>query len=190
MIESIGNYLANGRNIYLFLAIFGSVIFILQFLLTLAGLHSGDTDLDSGFEVDANDMSDIIGINFFSLKSIIAFITFFGWGGYFFADRGWGGLAIALLAGIIMMTLTSLVLWLLLKMQQSGNIRNQDIVGKSGVVYLTLPAGRGPGGLVTVTLEDRTRQVSARSDEELKTGTEVIIESDLGGGQFLARRVK
>ena len=34
MIENIGEFLANSSNIYLFLAIFGSVIFILQFILS------------------------------------------------------------------------------------------------------------------------------------------------------------
>ena len=188
MIENIGEFLANSSNIYLFLAIFGSVIFILQFILSLAGLH-GETDFDADFQVDAHDVSDIHGLNFFSIKSIVAFITFFGWAGYFFADRGWGGLGIAFLSGAVMMALTSLVLWLLLKMQQSGNVSTQDMIGRRGVVYLTLPAERGPGGLVTVTLPDRTRQISARSDEELKTGTEVVIESDLGGGLFLVRRL-
>ena len=164
------------------------ISFILQFILSLAGLH-GETDFDADFQVDAHDVSDIHGLNFFSIKSIVAFITFFGWAGYFFADRGWGGLGIAFLSGAVMMALTSLVLWLLLKMQQSGNVSTQDMIGRRGVVYLTLPAERGPGGLVTVTLPDRTRQISARSDEELKTGTEVVIESDLGGGLFLVRRL-
>ena len=57
-----------------------------------------------------------------------------------------------------------------------------------GTVYLTVPAGRAPGGMVTVTLPGCTRQVSARADNELKTGTAVVISENLGGGSFLYAR--
>ena len=38
---------------------------------------------------------------------------------------------------------------------------------------------------MTVTLPGCTRQVSARADDELKTGTAVVISENLGGGSFL-----
>ena len=184
MLQSIGNFLAGGSSYYLFIAIVGSTILVLQFIMSMAGLGNTDTP-DADFSVDAHDLADIHGINFFSLKAIIAFVTFFGWGGFFWGHLGWSGLGIAFVCGVIMMVLSALVLSLMLKMQQSGNIRSADLVGRHGVVYLTIPADRKPGGLVTVSLDDRTRQVSARADLELKTGTDVRLESDLGGGVFL-----
>ena len=42
--------------------------------------------------------------------------------------------------------------------------------------------------MVTVLLENCTRQVKARADEEIATGCDVVIESDLGGEVFLVRR--
>ena len=180
-----GEFLAGAGNLYLFIAVTGSVIFALQFIMTVAGIHS-DVELDgAGFDVDSHDISDIQGLNFFSLKAIVAFVTFFGWGGYFYGHLGWTGLAIAFGCGLIMMFLTALVVSLLLKMQQSGNITPAELVGQRGTVYLTVPAGRAPGGMVTVTLPGCTRQVSARADNELKTGTAVVISENLGGGSFL-----
>ena len=184
-LTGIGEYLAGAGNLYLFIAVTGSVIFALQFIMTVAGIHS-DVELDgAGFDVDSHDISDIQGLNFFSLKAIVAFVTFFGWGGYFYGHLGWTGLAIAFGCGLIMMFLTTLVVSLLLKMQQSGNITPAELVGQRGTVYLTVPAGRAPGGMVTVTLPGCTRQVSARADDELKTGTAVVISENLGGGSFL-----
>lgn len=184
-LTGIGEFLAGAGNLYLFIAVTGSVIFALQFIMTVAGIHS-DIELDgAGFDVDSHDISDIQGLNFFSLKAIVAFVTFFGWGGYFYGHLGWTGLAIAFGCGLIMMFLTALVVSLLLKMQQSGNITPAELVGQRGTVYLTVPAGRAPGGMVTVTLPGCTRQVSARADDELKTGTAVVISENLGGGSFL-----
>ena len=184
-LTGIGEFLAGAGNLYLFIAVTGSVIFALQFIMTVAGIHS-DVELDgAGFDVDSHDISDIQGLNFFSLKAIVAFVTFFGWGGYFYGHLGWTGLAIAFGCGLIMMFLTALVVSLLLKMQQSGNITPAELVGQRGTVYLTVPAGRAPGGMVTVTLPGCTRQVSARADDELKTGTAVVISENIGGGSFL-----
>ena len=184
-LTGIGEFLAGAGNLYLFIAVTGSVIFALQFIMTVAGIHS-DVELDgAGFDVDSHDISDIQGLNFFSLKAIVAFVTFFGWGGYFYGHLGWTGLAIAFGCGLIMMFLTALVVSLLLKMQQSGNITPAELVGQRGTVYLTVPAGRAPGGMVTVTLPGCTRQVSARADDELKPGTAVVISENLGGGSFL-----
>ena len=184
-LTGIGEFLAGAGNLYLFIAVTGSVIFALQFIMPVAGIHS-DVELDgAGFDVDSHDISDIQGLNFFSLKAIVAFVTFFGWGGYFYGHLGWTGLAIAFGCGLIMMFLTALVVSLLLKMQQSGNITPAELVGQRGTVYLTVPAGRAPGGMVTVTLPGCTRQVSARADDELKTGTAVVISENLGGGSFL-----
>ena len=184
-LTGIGEFLAGAGNLYLFIDVTGSVIFALQFIMTVAGIHS-DVELDgAGFDVDSHDISDIQGLNFFSLKAIVAFVTFFGWGGYFYGHLGWTGLAIAFGCGLIMMFLTALVVSLLLKMQQSGNITPAELVGQRGTVYLTVPAGRAPGGMVTVTLPGCTRQVSARADDELKTGTAVVISENLGGGSFL-----
>ncbi len=187
MVESIGSFLADSSKIYLGIAVFGTVLFVVQFILTMMGLHDGDTGGD-GFEVDAHDIGDIHGISVFSLKSIVAFIAFFGWGGYFWGYLGWGGLGIATLCGLFMMGITVLLISMLLKLQQSGNLRPVDFIGQRGTVYLSVPAGRAPGGMVTVILPDRTRQVHVRSDEAIKTGEDVVIDSCLGGDIYLVRR--
>ena len=172
------------ENTYLFCAIFGTTIFAIQFILTLVGFgHGGEDadgdgipdDLEGGDasdigHVDASQASDVLHVNFFSLKSIMAFIAFYGWGGLCFKHLGWGGFAIALLSGIIMMVIISVLIALLLKMQQSGNITPKDYIGKSGSVYLSIPANRAPGGKATVKLDACTREIDAVSDEPIPTG--------------------
>jgi hypothetical protein len=77
----------------------------------------------------------------------------------------------------------------MLKMQQNGNIEHKDVIGKTGTVYLSIPANRAPGGLVTVNLDKCTRQISVRSDVEIATGTDVKVVEDLGNGIFLVEKL-
>ena len=168
---------------YLFIAIFGTSIFVIQFILTMIGI-SGDTDGDADFSVESHDVADLHGINFFSLKAITGFIAFYGWGGVCFGE-GWGGFAIALVCGGVMMVLIALSISLMFKMQQSGNLQAEDFIGKTGTVYLTVPANRAAGGLVKVVFPDRTRQIHVRADAELPTGSAVRVVENLGDGEFL-----
>lgn len=174
------------NKFYLFVAVAGTTVFVIQFIMTLAGLH-GEGDVGD-FDVEAHDVTDIQGVNFFSLKSIVSFVTFFGWGGVFWGHLGWGGFSIAFVCGLIMMTLTTLVLSLLLKMQQSGNLKDEDFIGRKGKVYLSIPAERAPGGKVTVYFPGCTRQVAARSDEAIDANEEVVILEALGGGEFSVKK--
>ena len=174
------------EKFYLFVAVAGTTVFVVQFLMTIAGLNA-ESDVGD-FEVQAHDITDVQGVNFFSLKSIVSFVTFFGWGGVFWGHLGWGGFSIAFVCGLIMMFLTTLVLSLLLKMQQSGNLKEEDFVGRKAKVYLSIPANRAPGGKITAYLPECTRQVSARSDEAIEVNDDVIIIEALGGGEFLVKK--
>ena len=73
MWQELNEFLAGGRSVYLFIAVAGSVVLALQFILSMTGLHA-DVDADPAgmnFDVNANDVSDIAGLNFFSLKAIM-----------------------------------------------------------------------------------------------------------------------
>jgi hypothetical protein len=177
------------EKFYLFTAVAGTTVFVIQFLMTIAGI-GGVEDAAGDFDVQAHDAADIQGVNFFSLKSIVAFITFFGWGGVFWGKLGWGGFSIAFGCGLIMMFLTSLVLSLLLKMQQSGNLHKEDFIGKKGKVYLSIPPDRAPGGKITVFLADCTREVGARSQEAIGVNEEVIVLKSLDNGEFEVKKVQ
>jgi len=185
MLDTLGDFLANSQRIYLFIAVLATAVFVIQFLMSMAGIHGDGGEGD--FSVDSHDAADIAGLNFFSIKAIVSFVAFFGWGGYFFGHLGWGGLAIALFCGLLMMFLTALVISLLLKMQQSGNITGEDFVGKSGKVYLSIAAGRAKAGIVTVDFPGCTRQVEALADTEIVTGKAVTVVEKLSDHTFLVK---
>ena len=191
------------ENTYLFCAIFGTTIFAIQFILTLIGFGHGGEDADGDGipddleaqdasdinHVDASQASDVLHVNFFSLKSIMAFIAFYGLGGLCFKHLGWGGFVIAIISGITMMVIISVLIALLLKMQQSGNITSKDFIGKSGSVYLSIPGNREPGGKATIKLDACTREIDAIADEPISTGKTVTIVQAIGNNTYLVKSV-
>ncbi len=176
----------NLSGIYWFAAIFGSALLVIQFVVTCIGV-CGDTDVPDGDSCgDAPDCGDIAELKLLSMKSVTAFIAFSGWGGIFWG-QGWSGILISFGCGILMMLLVSLAVWGMLRMQQSGNISNEDFIGCRGKVYLSIPGGRSQKGKVTVCVKNRTREIAAVSDEPAAAGTEVIVAGTLGMDLFLVR---
>ncbi len=178
------------RDVYLFLGIFGTVLLALQFVLSFFSSGGDAVDGEGDFSAVDHDVADLHGLNIFSLKSIVSFVTFFGWGGFFFGDgNAAAGVAIAVICGAAMMFLTALIISLMLKMQQSGNLDVETLPGRRGSVYLKVPGGRSAGGVVTVVLPGCTRQFPARSDEELPTGSDVTVKAVLGGNVLLVEKL-
>lgn len=182
------------ENIYWILAIAGTVVFAIQFLMSVVGIHAGggdtDFDLTGASDVDpaGATASDLGELNFFSIKSITAFVTFFGWGGVFWGNQGWTGLLLAVASGAVMAVITTLIIFFLLKLQQSGNLTTNSFLNQTGTVYLTIPASRSGAGKVTVKLPTCTRQIRAFADEELSTGTQVVIVEALSSDTFLVKK--
>lgn len=182
----MNGFLSLIESSYMFIAIFGGTVFVVLFILSLTGLGQ-DAD-GAEFEIISHDAADVQGISFLSLKSIVAFFTFYGLGGLCFRQYGWGGFALALVSGGVMMAIVSLVLALVVRLQHSGNITSQDVVGKEGTVYLSIPEKRKAGGRVTVTMGNGTVEISAVCDENLSTGTRVVVAEFLGGETYVVKK--
>ncbi|MGE4563866.1 MAG: hypothetical protein AB7F32_03270 [Victivallaceae bacterium] len=191
MMSNVQQLLSNAGGFYLFCATFGSVVFLFMLFVTLF-FGGGGQDLDSAdadISVHGHE-GEIAGLKILSIKSVISFLAFFGWAGVFWGDRGINGFLISFGCGLLMMFLTSLTLWLLLKMQQSGNIRPVTYIGCRGEVYLSLPPGRAPGGKVTVHLPHCTRQIAAVADEAIASGTPVKVTEMITDELFVVTKIQ
>lgn len=178
--DTFNNFLADSNSLYFYIAIVGSGISLIMFALSFLG-HDGDIgDISDGGDISLGD-GGFDMVSFLSIRSLVAFFTFFGWAGYFWGDS-FGGLVISLICGLSMMVITTLLVYLFSKMQQSGNIAPEEMLEKTGRVYLTIPGGEA-SGVVTVTLESCTRQIKAISTQEIAAGSAVkitkIITNDL-----------
>lgn len=192
-IESMKDFLFGDYKFYLVFAIFGSLIAFIQLCISFF-FGGGDVDVDGDGDVSFGEHMDsgIGDFRLLSIRSIVSFFAFFGWGGVIAYDHGVKGLAaffIAVASGLFMMFLTAFLLYLVLKMQHSGNITANEYIGCEGSVYLKIPAGRTEIGKVTAAVKGTSQEITAVADEEIPRGTAVRIVERVGNRRFLVEKV-
>ena len=176
---------------YWIIALIGSAVFAIIFILTFAG--GGDADMEA-------DISDIegddggVGFQFFTLKNVVAFFTIFGWTGIICIDSGASNITsivISSIAGLIMMVLTSLLFFYMNKLTQSGTLKIQNAVGTICEVYLPIGAKRSSIGKVQIKVQGSLRELEAVTDEEedLKTSSIVKVVEVVSSELLLVKKL-
>lgn len=191
IMHSLGEFLSGAQVhiLYWTLAIAGTVLFAVMFVLTIIGF-GGDHDVDGGDgDISGHADTGYLDFKIFSIRSILAFLTFFGWGGVIWGRYAWGGFFASLALGFSMMFITAGILYLMFRMQHSGNVAQEDYKGVRGKVYVGIPGGRATPGKVTVTLAGSTREIQAVADEEIATGSSIVVVEPLDGSKFLVKKI-
>lgn len=159
---------------YLILALVGTILFLLRLGIALFfGGDAGDFDVDADTGTDAT-------FTLFSLLSIMAFVMGTGWMGLACRiDWGLARVPSAITAvgfGLVMMSLASGLMFLTRKMNREVRYDAKTAIGRTGRVYLTLPA-KGKGiGQVEVTVSGRQKIMKAvTSGKELRAFTDVRV---------------
>ena len=184
-------------QVFACIAIPATLILVIQTIMSIIGVSGGgdgdvdadgdvpdDLDIDSdgvfGTELPEIDDSLDPGFRILSLRSIIAFLTIFGWVGLICVRNGMANiwsLLIAFVCGLIAMFVVVLAMRCMLKLQADGTRNIKNALGKSGTVYLTVPAQRNGTGKVNILLQDTFVELDAVTDEEnsIKSGREVVV---------------
>jgi len=195
------------ERVFFSIAFPASAILLIQTILTLIGLghdggvdsmgadtdagvdiHMGDHDAghDIGHDVSHDGSADMgADFRFFSIRGLVAFFTLFGWVG---ALLGAGpmnkvlAVMIAIVSGLAAMFLIALIFYGVSRLQSSGNIHYANAVGRTGEVYLTIPAARKGTGKVQIVIQERLIEVNAVTDRKkpIPTGTNVKVTGILG----------
>lgn len=167
-------------------AIVGSVILILQFLLTLIGLDHDNADigevgddLELGDEyVDAHHGSSII-FGVLSFRSVVAAVALFGIGGRGALEAGlspYFSLVVAIAFGALALFLVAWLMRTLYGLKSDGTVHIQNCLGMPATVYLGIPGKKAGKGKVTVSVQNRTMEYAAiTDDDEIPTGSQVVI---------------
>ncbi len=190
--------LTGANQIFFAIAFFFSALFVWQFIATILGLASAETDVevaaadadlgevdgaadagDADFDAgEAGDADASISFKLLSFRSVIAFGMMFGWAGalYLYNGHELGSTLLysmgwAFAGGL----LVAVMLYLMRRMQESGTPRLATCVGQPGTVYMDIPAG-GAGKVRTV-VSGAVSFVAARGADGagLKSGTPVRI---------------
>lgn len=206
------------QQIFYIIAIVSSIVLMLQIILNLIGLAGGDLNMDGvpdalevphdiefhldgshldvghldGAHLDGGHLDS--GLGLMSFRTILAFLVGFGWGGVVVSGADavpWFSVLIATLTGGVFMLVVFWLMRMMFRLSDSGNIDIANAEGKTGTVYLPIPAQNTGSGQVQLMIQGRLREVPAITDEPqpLPTGTHVQIVQILDGNVMLVRRV-
>ena len=147
---------------YFVMAAAGTSLFLIRlaFALFAGGDSDFDTDMDAGVDSD-------VSFTFFSLLSILAFFMGAGWMGLACrVDWRLSGLPSAAIAagfGVVMMLFAAGLTYATRRLNQQITYDVNTAVGKTGRVYLTIPAKGEGHGQVEVSVSGRRKIMRAGS---------------------------
>ncbi len=179
--------LAGIEQVFYGFAIVGSTVFVVSLLGQVFGLFGGDMDAEC--DVDAGE-ADAGVLKLFSVKSLVAFFTMFGWTGVvMLAANPDVSLVLVFVSAFGAGTGTgAAVAYMLSKLtglQASGNITLKNAVGELGDVYLRIPENFSGAGKITLTLQGRFRELNAYTHgKALERKTRVVV-IDVNGEDYV-----
>jgi len=162
---------------YWITALLGSLVFVFIFIMTfIGGDIDGDMDVDGDFDIDDGG----VGFQFFTFKNVVAFFTIFGWTGITCLDNNLTTgttLIISIIAGLIMMAITSALFFWIHSLAESGTLKISNAVGEIGEVYLPIGANRSKIGKISIKVQGSLRELEALTDnnEDIKTHTVIKV---------------
>lgn len=173
----------NMETVYQISAALGGAVLLIQMLLLLFGGDAGEFD-SSEVELDQDDGS----VGLLSIRAIASFMAFFGLTGWYGVVEEWSPTFTVLCAfgmGGAMMFAVAWLMAQLRKLYSEGNIKTDNAVGETAVVYLKVPAERSGLGKITVTLQGRSVELRAQTaGPEIATGRMVKVLSRSSGDVF------
>jgi hypothetical protein len=176
----------SGMEQFLFLTgVFSTLVFTIQFALTLFGLGEGDSDADTADDGDFSfDLGDI-----FTLRNGISFLMGFSWGGLM--ALGWGldnAFFVAVIGFTVGMALVGVNMLLLFGMSQlkhDGSIRLENAIDSPATVTLIVPAHREGVGKVRISIQGRLKEYHAVTDGAVLSRNTPVRVLDFVGSQLV-----
>ncbi len=196
-ILSIGTWwegLSAISKIYWMIAIPASVIFIIQIVMTFIGADSDTGHFDASGDADASVDTDAgIGFQLISLKNFIGFFTIFAWSGIACIDSELSvpiTIVISFFSGLLMMVIMASIFYFMGKLVESGNVVIEAAIGKTGTVYLVIPANRKAAGKIQIQHQGY-RTIDAMTDDtgDIPTGSIIQVTAVINDDLVLVKKV-
>lgn len=178
-------------RVYWGLAIFASVIFAIQMMLTFLGIGDTDSaDADFGGDMGDGDTLDTGGaLQLFTIRNFINFFLGVGWGGVCLAGTIHNPVLLGLVSLLVGCAFVGIFVFLfrqLMRLESNGNFRIQACQGVVCDVYLRIPAHRQGQGRVQISVGGSVHELPAMTDGELlPTGTKVRVTQVLDSSTLL-----
>ncbi len=165
------------EQVYWLVAIPSTLIFLVILIMTIFGADIGG-DVETDVDASLAD-GDGISFQFLSLKNIVGFFTMFGWSGLGFLHTGlavWLVIILSALCGFLMMLAMAALFYFMSKLAETGTLKMENAIGRSGEVYLTIPAKREGVGKVQLSVQGSLQTLDAITDEQESIRTSSVIE--------------
>jgi len=177
--------LTSAHQVFWFIAIIFSVLFLIQFILLVIGFDADSGSIDHPGDVGVYEHE----FSALSVRSIIAFFTFFGWTGVLALNNHfsvWLAVLFASIAGLTAMFIVAYMIFKFSQLEQSGTLNLYNALDQPGEVYLPIP-GQGKGvGKVHLKVDGTIREVDAVTEgEALKTGTSIKVVEIMNGNVLM-----
>ncbi|WP_080780236.1 NfeD family protein [Chryseobacterium phocaeense] len=146
-------------------AIAASFIFLIQTVLTFVGGSHGDID-HADFSGDSHADSPF---QLFSFRNLINFLLGFGWSGVaFYNSIGSKTLLIFISAavGIGFIFLFFILILQIMKLTEDNTFKLENLIGRSGEVYLTIPSDMSGKGKITISVNGTSHELQAMTEEK------------------------
>lgn len=158
-------------------ALIASAIFIIQTILTFIGSdHSAD-----GVNADFSGNLDGVHAPFqmFSLRNLVNFMLGFGWTGVAFYNTISNSvllIIVAVIVGVLFVLLFFFVIKQFLKLSEDNTFNINKLVGRSGDVYLAIPANMSGKGKIQISLNGTSHELLAMTHGDfIPTGSIVTV---------------
>lgn len=165
------------QQVYWYIAIIASVIFIIQTIMTFIGADS-DTGMDADFDsnLDGGDHP----FQLFSLRNLINFFLGFGWTGaslYSSIESKFLLGIIAFVVGLIFIAIFFVVIKALMRLSEDNTFNIEETIGKIADVYMNIPASKSGKGKVFISVKGTTHELSAitANASDIKNGSIVKV---------------
>ena len=170
------------------IAIFSTVFFALQTIMTFAGLSDMDMEDGDGGSHDGHSISE-----YFSVRNLVSFFLGFSWCGIVLIESG-SSLGIAIGGGTVMglalVGITMLILKTLASLKSDGTMSLDNAIGHEGLVTITIPADKHHYGKIGISFQNRYRELEgiSKDQQELAKGTRVKVVA-ISGNQLVVKSI-
>ena len=167
--------MATPAQVFYGIAFVSTAVLLVQLALMFLGFGDFDADVDTD-GIDGHDG----GLGVLSIRSILAFLTGFGWSGALAYTSGLGlaaSVLIALVVGGLAMSTVVVLMRFLYGLGEEGTLDYANAIGRVGSVYLPIPPAMAGVGQVEVQVQGRLRTVRAftRGTERLENRQPVKV---------------
>jgi len=168
------------ETVYFYSSVIGGGLLVLLVLMMLLSGGDADFEADATPDLDGGAADPSTTLFQLSLKTVIAFVTFFGLAGMAANDRGFSTgatLGIAIASGAFAFFMVGYVMQVMMSLQSKGNVDLKKAIGSSAKVDLRIPEKHTGSGKVAVVVGGRlVHRKAVTMGDAIPTGAEVVID--------------